>query len=183
MKRAFLSLSVILLLGLYASASGQNRSTRLDRIDEAIERKLAEVMPDRQRKSVPPLSLEGDATNDSISISQWVSGNNIVRIAVLHHASQDEARQSLQQFASDKKGSVTDEVLGDEAYVWGTDASIAFRKGDVSVYVSSVNTGPHEDKNLIPEQKVGLKHNKERTLTKQFAQHVAAVLTVLQKSN
>jgi len=182
--RVVLSILILLFFGQSLS-SAQKRFSNLDRVAETVERKIKDKMPDWNNDSVRPVSVDENATSDKVIIQQWTLGNRNARVAVLGHQSEEEATNVLRQFAADKKTNNRVHGLGDEAYLWGLRNSIAFRQGNLTIYLSAVVTEkPNPDEALrnpaAAERKAAqAEHDEESKVTRSFAHHVAAALANL----
>lgn len=185
MKRTMILLVPLFLCWMSQSSSGQNRVSSPTTIDEAVDIRFREVLPEWESQSVQPASIDGLASTDRVRIRQWTSRGRNVRIAVLQHLSEEEAAIALRQFAVDKKTNTKLLGLGDEAYVWGIRGSIAFRRGNLTLYVTAVviaGANATEGAADIGEAKQKARQSEreeEAVVTKSFAQKLAAVLATL----
>ncbi|MGI9108230.1 MAG: hypothetical protein ACR2G4_18535 [Pyrinomonadaceae bacterium] len=185
MKRMLGSVFILMFLLAQSTLYAQKHFTNLDRVAEAIERKIKDTMPDWKHKSVQPVSIDENTLTDKVAIKQWTFGKRNMRVAVLQHQSEEEAANALRQFAADKRTTNSLHGLGDEAYLWGIRNSIAFRQGNLTVYMSAVVTEePNGDEALgNPAEAVRkaaeAEHDEETKVTRGFAQHIAAVLRTL----
>jgi DNA-binding transcriptional regulator WhiA len=72
--------------------------------------------------------------------------------------------------------------LGDEAYSWGYSEAIAFRKGNLTVYVSALS----DIDSLLPAlgdtERTNLRRIEEIAINKSFARSVASFLSNLDKA-
>lgn len=183
--RVVLSILILLFLGLQSLSSAQKRFSNLERVAEAVERKIKDKMPDWKHDSIRPVSADENATSDKVVIQQWTLGNRNARVAVLAHQSEEEATNVLRQFAADKKTNNRIHGLGDEAYLWGIRDSIAFRQDNLTIYMSAVVVEkPNPDEALRnpaeAERKAAqAEHDEESKVIRSFVHHVAAALANL----
>lgn len=184
MKRTMILLVALFLCGMSQPSSGQNRIASPTAIDEAVDIRFREILPEWESKSVEPASIDGLGSSDRVRIRQWTSRGRNVRIAVLQHQSEQEATIALRQFAVDKKTNTKLLGFGDEAYLWGIRGSIAFRRGNLTLYITAVVTpGANETEaandSADAKEKVEQSEREEAVVTKSFAQKLAAVLATL----
>ncbi|HEY9404411.1 MAG TPA: hypothetical protein VIQ24_17265 [Pyrinomonadaceae bacterium] len=183
--RVIMSVLALLLLATEPPSHAQKQFTNLDRVAEAIERDIQDKMPDWTHKTVPPATVDENTASDKVIIQQWTFGRKNVRVAVLQHQSEAEATSVLRQFAADKKSSNSLNGLGDEAYLWGLRNSIAFRQGNLTIYMSAVVSEKLNDAEAVRNPAEAMRkaaqaeHDEETKVTRGFAQHVAAVLKTL----
>lgn len=169
-----------LALMLWLSSSlvlrGQEDPPQLTAIRAAIERHIIKKKHTWRRKTVTP--MEG---SQGVIIDRWESDSDdqAVVITIILHKSSTEATAALEDFSfrikeeeraakahgkHDFKG-VKEQLsdLGDNGFTWDVRGSTAtaFRKNDLTVYVSVVK----------PES------NKDDKLSKEFAQSVANALS------
>lgn len=182
MKRGLPILAVALMLGLNTASSRQQHFSDAGRAAEAAERKIKAVMPEWESDKITPASAEENRVNDKVSVRQWRLNNKNVRVAVVQHQSVEEAAKALRQFAADKRTTNTLPGLGDEAFRYGMRGAIAFRQGNLTVYVSAVviNEVEIEEARVNKEEARNKASKAERdeevNVTRGFAHHVAAAL-------
>ncbi|HEX8455755.1 MAG TPA: hypothetical protein VF656_00395 [Pyrinomonadaceae bacterium] len=183
--RVVLSVLILLFSTLQPATSAQKRFSNLDQVVEAIERRIKDKMPDWNNESVHPASVDENVSSDKVIIQQWTLGNKSARVAVLQHQSEEEAISVLRQFAADKRTDNRLHGLGDEAYLWGIRNSIAFRQGNLTIYMSAVvMEKPDAEEALRNPAAAGRKaaqaeHDEEGRVTRSFAHYVAAALANL----
>ena len=185
-----LSITVFISIFILAQSTSfaQKHFTNLDKVAHAIESKLQLTMPGWERTSIKPASIDENTNSDQVIIQQWSSKKRNVKIAVLAHQTEAEAIIALRQFAVDKRTNSKLEGLGDEAYLWGINNSIAFRQGNLTLYMSAVAVvdldSSEASRNLAEARRKAAKaeHDEEAKLTKNFAHNVAAVLASLWSS-
>lgn len=166
MRRLRIScLLALLLLGAPLSSVAQVRSPELSDIGDEVERSVKEKMKGWERRPVTPIGNDEPSISlperESVLIDQWISGDQVVKIAIMKHPSPTEAAEVLQKFASGVHSNGRLQNLGDEAFSWGIRGAIAFRRGRLTIYVSAVADDVAT----------------EATLSREFARHVAAVLS------
>lgn len=176
MKRA--ALLIITFLVLPSSVVAQKDFSGLDRIKEAIEQKIRGAMTDWECHDIEPLSFENTPPSDDLRIQQWVSGTRNVRLILHRHPSAEEAIRALRQFVGTSKVRGHVNGLADEAYIHGGRNAIAFRKGNLLVFVSAIVLKEKytEAEKKDPKYATGIDLDEEAAMTRQFAQHVAAIL-------
>src|SRR6266852_9365944 len=179
MRRSMILLTPLLLLGMHRSSLAQVHVSNLTRVDEAVESQINEVTPEWESHSVQPASVDGLIPNDKVRIRQWTSKGRNVRVAIVQHQSEEEATSALRQFAVDKKTNSRLLGFGDEAYVWGIRGSIAFRRGNLTVYVTSVlimevdAAEASKDIDEARQKTERSERDEEAVVTRGFAQKVA----------
>ncbi|HLL16977.1 MAG TPA: hypothetical protein VK388_18095 [Pyrinomonadaceae bacterium] len=184
MKIFNLFMGLLFALG-QLSSHAQKHFTNLDKIAEAIERKIQDKMPEWNHQSFQPTSPDENATSDQVMIQQWTFGKKNVRLAIVRHQSEEEAARVLRQFAADKKTGEGLQGLGDEAYVWGVRRSVAFRQGNLTIYMSAVVREEVDQDEAARNPSEALRqaaqaeHAEEGKVVRGFAQHIAAALKTL----
>jgi hypothetical protein len=139
---------------------------------DAVARAITEELPEWKRASVPPVHQDGPYySSHEVIIDQWWSAEGGVRVAILFHPSEAEAKDNFEKFVADKKAGEYVPDVDTEAYAWGVNKSIVLRSGSYTVYVSSVIT------NFSEEDRASGKTSKdEARLSKMFAKIVAKAL-------
>lgn len=171
----------VILFSSQSVSVAQRHFPNLDRVSEAVEDRIKKEKPEWSPKSVKPVSVDETANTDAVKIQRWVFGRQSVKVAIVQHKSEEEAISALRQFAVAQKSNNQVRGLGDEAYVWGLRNAIAFRKGNLTIYVSAVvlkNINPAEGINTMKEA-AQAEHAEAGKLTRGFAQHAAAALASL----
>ena len=148
---------LMFLLCLLPVSGAQDYTARLDSALEQIKSYLAEKKPGWQHRSIEP--IEGSR---NVSVNNWESEGQIVRVSILAYGSEEEAAKAMGRFASESRTLDRLPDLGDEGYAWGMGGSnICFRKGDLTIWVST-----------------GVTNLKEAVkLTQEFVRHVEAALS------
>ncbi len=180
-KFLMLLLPVFILCGPSASLA-QRYFSNIDRAAEAVEHKIKQVMPEWEYHSIepitPPGSADSSAVSDKVKIQQWVSGHKNIRVALVRHQSKEETAVALRRFAQAQKTNNRVPGLGDDAYSYGIDGGIAFRTGNLVVYISAVVVKEINRDGSINtlEDAVRAERLEAETATRGFAHHIAAVL-------
>lgn len=174
----------VLLLFLSVAPSGasaQRRFSQLKKLDDAIEKKIADVMPGWKRRVIEPASLNTTFVNDKVSISQWRHGNKGVRIVLAQYDSDEEASAVLQRFATHMRTDKRIPGLGDEAYQYGISGGIAFRRNNLLVYVTAgINKDMETDEERIKNSATRVSEFEETAnISREVARHVAVVIAQL----
>jgi len=174
-------LLIIAFLMLPSSLVAQKDFSDLDQVGDAIKERIREDMKDWKCHDIEPMAFENTPPSDDLRIQQWVSGSRDVRLVLHRHPSAVEASRALRQFAATSRVKGYVNGLADEAYIHGGRNAIAFRKGNLLVYVSAIvikeNYTDAEKKD--PKYASGLDLDEEAKLTSAFAQHVASALKKL----
>ena len=125
-----------LLFFVSAVSAAQDYSARLDTVLEQIKTHLSEQKPEYKHRSVEPM---GGSKN--VSVNNWEFDGQIVRVSILAYASANEAAEAMRKFSSETRTLDRFPELGDVGYSWGMGGSnICFRKGDVTVWISTSST-------------------------------------------
>ncbi|HJU54892.1 MAG TPA: hypothetical protein VJ715_09980 [Pyrinomonadaceae bacterium] len=141
-------------------------------IADAVAKAITAELPEWKRASVPPVSQDGPYySSHEVIIDQWWSDEGRVRVAILFHPSEADAKDKFEKFVADDKAG---EHLPDgdvEAYAWGLNKSVALRSGSYTIYIGSVITTLSDE-----EQASGKASKEEAKLSKMFAKIVAKAL-------
>jgi hypothetical protein len=148
---------LIFLICLLPVLAAQDYTERLDSGLEKIKSYLAEKKPEWKHRAIEP--MEGSR---NVSVNNWESDRQIVRVSILAYGSDADAAESMRGFSSETRTLDRLPDLGDGGYAWGMGGSnICFRKGDLTIWVST-----------------GVTNLKEAVkLSKEFAKHVEAALS------
>ena len=120
-----------LLLFVSAASAAQDYTARLDVVLEKIKTHLSEQKPEYKHRSIEP--IQGSR---NVSVNNWESDGQIVRVSIIAYGSANEAAQSMLRF-SDIRTLERFPDLGDGGYSWGMGGSdVCFRKGDLTVWIS-----------------------------------------------
>jgi hypothetical protein len=127
------------------------------------------------------MAFENTPPSDDLRIQQWVSGTRDVRLVLHRHTSAAEASRALRQFAGTSRVRGHVNALADEAYIHGGRNAIAFRKGNLLVFVSAIvmKEDYTEAEKKDAKYATGMDLDEEAKLTSVFAQHVASALKKL----
>jgi hypothetical protein len=145
----------LLIMSIQPTFAAQDK-TKLDAALEKVTNYLAQKKPDWKHGAVEP--IQGSR---NVSVNNWAFEGRIVRISIMGYRSDDEAVAAMRRFAAE--GRTLDRLpdLCDGGYSWGMGGSnIAFRKGDVTIWVS----------NSVTNLRQGV------ALTKEFATLIAEAL-------
>lgn len=181
-KRPFSWLLLVLSLCLTTGAMAQRYYSNIDRIAEAVQDRVKTAMPEWKCHSIepitPPGAADSSAVSDKVKILHWVAGTKNVRVSLVRNQSEDAAAIALRRFAQAQRTSKRLPRVGDEAYTFGVDDEIAFRSGNVNVFISAAvekNINPSDSINARDDA-VRAEHAEANTLARAFAHHVVAVL-------
>jgi len=121
-----------LILFVSTASAAQDYTARLDVVLEKIKTHLSEQKPDYKHRSIEP--IQG---SKNVSVNNWESDGQIVRVSIIAYGSANEAAQSMRRFSSDIRTFDRFPDLGDGGYSWGMGGSnVCFRKGDLTVWIS-----------------------------------------------
>ena len=164
---------------LSSPPAAQKDFSDLDQVKEAIEEKIHGTMKDWECHDIQPLTFENAPPSNDLRIQHWVSGERNVKLVLQKYRSAEEATSSLRQFAGSRSRYANG--LGDEAYLFSARNEMAFRKGNLLVFVSAIVIKENytEAEKRDPKYATGLDLDEEAAVTRAFAQHVAAVLQTL----
>lgn len=141
-------------------------------IADTVARAITAELPEWKRTSVPPVHQDGPYySGDEVIIDQWWSQEGGVRVAILFHPSEVEAKDKFEKFVADDKGGEYLTDVDGEAYAWGLNKSVALRSGSYTVYISSTVTALSNE-----DQAPGKTSKKEAKLSKMFAKIVIKAL-------
>lgn len=130
--------------------------TELDASLEKVKNYLAQKKPDWKHEAVEP--IQGSR---NVSVNNWAFEGRIVRVSIMGYRSDDEAIAAMRRFAAEERTLDRLPDLCDGGYSWGMSGSnIAFRTGDVTIWVS----------NSVTNLRQGV------ALTKEFATLIAEAL-------
>ena len=141
-------------------------------VADTIARAITEELPEWKRSSVPPVHQDGPYySSHEVVIDQWWSNEGGVRVAILFHPSEMDAKDNFEKFVADAKAGEYVPDVDAEAHAWGLNKSIVLRSGSHTVYVSSVTTNFSEE-----DRASGKTSEDEARLSKMFAKIVAKAL-------
>ncbi len=131
---------VIALLSLLLTASvtlvvsnAQNLSPEMVAIGEKLSRAFEQNLKGWKREQVTPFD-----PRENVIVEVWNRPDRRAKISIVPSASVDRASQALAQFARHDSTGRKFEGIGDEAFTWGYGSEVAFRHGNVNVFVSTV---------------------------------------------
>lgn len=128
----------MLFLTAHLVARAQDDPRPFNPLAASVENAIKEQFPNWKRTSIPPAQPNGSETfTEDVIIDQWRSEEVGVRVAILIHSSQEEAKKVFRKSVANVR--INESVLGvgEESYIWGIDKSVAFRKGRYTVYISA----------------------------------------------
>lgn len=88
-----------ILVTTSTAAKAQNVSGELSNIADSFRRAVQEQLPGWKYKSITP--MEG---GQDVILDRWFSGDRIVNLTIIRHQSQEEAANSIRDFAAQMKG-------------------------------------------------------------------------------
>ncbi len=123
----------LLLAGLTPVNPTQDYTARLVLVLNKITSHLVEQKPEWKHRSIEP--IQG---SQNVSVNNWESNDQIVRVSILAFGSEEKAAETMRSFSLETRTLDRLPDLGDGGYSWGMGGSnICFRKGDVTIFVSS----------------------------------------------
>lgn len=172
-KKFMMFFAAALFITVQVIVNAQDDPRPFNPLAESVANAIQEQFPGWRRVSVPPINFERpDSFSEEVIIDQWSSDEASVRVAILIHPSKEAAKETLRHFAADVRADGVLPDVGNEAYAWGIDKSVAFRKGVYTVYVSGVRYESSEDGEPIDPTAF----SRETKYVKTFAQIVAKAL-------
>jgi hypothetical protein len=178
MKRLFVwFLATVILLAIPSFTNAQKIKAGEDLrpynwVAEVIAKAIKEELPDWKHKSIPPINSDGlNNFSQEVLIDQWASSEGSVRIVLFLHSSEYDAKNAFKKFTADVKANESLPDVDTEAVAWGINKSIAFRRGNYAVYISSIALNiPGDD--VSSDQR----SREEAKLNKRFAKIVVKAL-------
>jgi len=141
------NLILAVVLSIQAPLAAQDYKPKLDTALEKIRNFLAEKKPDWKHKSVEP--IQG---SHNVSVNNWEFEGRIVRVSIVAYGSEDDAMAAMRRFAAQERTLDRLPDICDGGYSWGMGGSnIAFRKGDLTVWVSNSVTNLGQGVELTKE--------------------------------
>lgn len=157
--------ALTLFFGSVLTAEAQDsNSSSLASLREMVAHAVSEKMPGWNHKEITPMG-----GSENVIIDNWESDDVVIKVAIVQHASQAEAIESLQDFrshmeteekAAKAKGNhefkrIKEELpsLGDSGFTWDSYGSTAtsFRKGNFTVFISLVSPESNQDPNITKD--------------------------------
>jgi len=130
--KSIVMIPVLLLLVNAVTAFGQASNTDLSQLSRLIEMATKETMPEWKYRIGEPV-FKGE----HVLIASFTSADKIIKVSVLPHASRGEAERALHDFVRRDKSHKKLDDFGDEGFSRGfANSQVAFRKGNLTVYVS-----------------------------------------------
>lgn len=173
MKNRFFSAFVLVTLLSAQALVAQNQS-ELDALDEKIKRHFEKTIPGWKHERVEPVMK-----SENVLIEFWSAGNRKVKVSILPHNSEEEAREVFKRRGQYGLNKEVLKGLGDEAAASGYGGSdLAFRRGKYTIYIRStadVDADP-DARGLTQEQRFEREKSEMRRLSREFAKHVADAL-------
>jgi len=137
---------VILICVLIAQGT-QDYSARLISTLDKLKAYLGQSKPEWRHSPVEPIK-----GSRNVSVNNWELNGQFVRVSILAYASEGEASEAMRDFASDVRTLDRLPELGDGGYSWSMGGSnICFRKGDLTIWVSTSVTNLREAVKLSQE--------------------------------
>ncbi len=171
------SFFVLALLAVQSSSmQSGGMSPVLSRIARAFECSQKESNPRWKLERTEPIT-----PNENVLIEMFVSGGRRVKVSILEHKSEVEAIEAMKGGAANKSAKALLK-LGDEAYSWGYSEAIAFRKGNLTVYVSAVSDIDALLPMLDRSERESLRRSEEVAITKSLARTIANILSALDQA-
>jgi hypothetical protein len=134
-------------MSIQPTFAAQDDKTKLDAALEKVKNHLAQKKPDWKHEAVEP--IQGSR---NVSVNNWAFESRIVRVSIIGYRSDDEAIAAMRRFAAEERTLDRLPDLCDGGYSWGMSGSnIAFRKGDVTIWVSNSVTNLRQGVALTKE--------------------------------
>ena len=168
MEKRILSIIVLAVLGpltISTPKECQNPS-ELVTLNERIVAEIQSKKPEWKYESVPPIK-----GSDETLLQQWTRNDQSVRIAIVFHPSVQEAAMAISGLR--REGKELDPMFdpGDgEGLSWGR-GTVSFRRRNLTVSVSSINTTLTSDPKEVAKYTAD-----ERSVNKEFAKLVASLI-------
>jgi len=137
----------VLLICVSIAQGTQDYSARLISVVDKLKTHLVQSRPEWRHSSVEPIK-----GSRNVSVNNWELNGHLVRVSILAYASEGEAAEAMRAFASKSRTLDRLPELGDGGYSWGMGGSnICFRKGDLTIWVSTTVTNLREAVKLSQE--------------------------------
>lgn len=162
MKKLLSGAAVLTLLALGTMRAYPQGFLDLNRLGESIITAVQAKKTDWKYEPVSPIK-----GSDDVVLQQWTLDSQSIRIAIISHKSPADASKLLVALLTNGGGRQDTEGLGDEAVSWGKN-TVSFRRRNLTVDISAVNTNPTLDVTESSNRGVD-----ERKLCKEFAGIVA----------
>lgn len=171
------------LFFVFALSAIQSLSMQSGRVSPLLL-KIEQALECSQKESNPRWQLERTESikpNENVLIEMFVYGGRRVKVSILEHKSEAEAIAAMKQGAADKSSKPLLK-LADEAYSWGYSDAIAFRKGNLTVYVSAVSNIDALLPMLDRSESGALRRSEEVAINKSMARTIANILSTLDRA-
>lgn len=163
--------AAMLFLAVQLSAGAQDDPRPFNPLAAQVENAIKQQLPDWTRTSIPPPHPDGAAVFPiDVIIDLWQSDEARVKVAILIHPSEDEAKKKFGEFVASIKSEERLQDIGSEAYVWGFGKDVALREGRYTAYISG---GSNQAMDMSKPPPPPPKENK---YSKRFAELVAQAL-------
>ncbi|HKZ01446.1 MAG TPA: hypothetical protein VJ180_04360 [Pyrinomonadaceae bacterium] len=137
----------MLLIFVSIAQGTQDYSARLISALDKLKTHLAQSRPEWRHSSVEPIK-----GSRNVSVNNWELNGQFVRVSIVAYASEGEASEAMRGFASDVRALDRLPELGEGGYSWSMGGSnICFRKGDLTIWVSTSVTNLREAVKLSQE--------------------------------
>lgn len=133
-----------------------------------VERAISENHPDWKLQRIEPI-----VKTENVIIDQWHFQDSGVRLSFVPHKNAKDAKDAIEEFR--KFGKCKEEAanVGDEGcWFGGTGTELAFRRGRITVYISSavqMSLDPYVDQMMDPKDSIAAR----KKLSKEVGQHAA----------
>jgi hypothetical protein len=117
---------------LPAVSNAQELSPEMVKIGEKLDRAFDQNLKGWKRERVAPVD-----PRENVIVEFWNRPDRRVKISIVPHASVVRASEALAKFARYDSSSKKLEGIGDEAFSWGYSSEVAFRHGNVDVFISA----------------------------------------------
>jgi hypothetical protein len=147
LKRILIPCLLIVLMSTQSVIGAQDYTAKLNATLEKIKGYFAEKKPGWEHEAVEPIR-----GSRNVSVNNWVSEGHGIRVSIIAYGSEADAKAAMRRFAADERTLDRLPDLCDGGYSWGMGGSnIAFRKGDVTIWVSGSKTNLREGVALSKE--------------------------------
>src|SRR5438045_2873092 len=92
--------AVVLLSTAHLTAGAQDDQRPFHPLADSVEKAIKEQFPNWKFTPIPPAQPPGAAVKfpEDVIIDDWSSGEVGVRVAIINHASKEEAKKGLREF-------------------------------------------------------------------------------------
>lgn len=173
---AQLTLIVAVSLSVLPVVRAQDVPSPLARVAKALECSRQESTSGWKVERGKPI-----AGSENVLIEMYVSAGRRVKVSIIYNRSESEAIVTMKRGAAGNSAKAIQD-LGDEAYSWGYSDAIAFRKGNLTVYVSAISDIDSLLPALDDSERTNLRRIEEIAINKSLARIVASILSNLDKA-